>query len=115
MRKRVGKGLGMSAVLVVLARVAPAAAPLPPAPPPPLEAAGPADAEAAESDSESALVEQQIRQNEELVANRRQKVTFGGYVDVGYFATEGNGSGVVEDVLHAYPGYAGYQWVFPGD
>jgi hypothetical protein len=105
----------MSAVLVALARVAPAAAQLPPAPLPPPEGAAPADAEAAESDAEAALVEQQIRQNEELVANRRQKVTVGGYVDVGYFATEGNGSGVVEDVLHTYPGYAGYQWVFPGD
>ena len=105
-----------SVALLVVARAAPALAQLPPAPPPPAEALAPAEPDEAGDDaSEASLVEQQIRQNEELVANRRQKLTFAGYVDFGYFATEGNGSGVTQDVLHTYPGYAGYQWVFPGD
>jgi hypothetical protein len=58
---------------------------------------------------------EQIRQNEELATHRRQTVTVSGYVDFGFFATEGNGSGFVQDVMHTYPGYAGYTWVFPGD
>ncbi|HVU51277.1 MAG TPA: hypothetical protein VHL80_11355, partial [Polyangia bacterium] len=98
---------------------APAAAQLPPAPPPaeatPPAPAPPAADEVVDSDAEAALVEEQIRQNEQLAASRRQRIQVGGYVDFGWFATEGNGSGVVEDVMHSYPGFGGYQWVFPGD
>ncbi len=61
------------------------------------------------------LLASQIRQNEELAASRRQVLTVGGYVDFGFFATQGNGSGFVQDVMHTYPGYPGYTWVFPGD
>jgi hypothetical protein len=89
----------------------------PPALPVPPAAVDPAGLDDSPSDagSEAALVDEQIRQNEELVAHRRQLLTLGGYVDFGFFVPEGNGVGYVQDVLHTYPGYAGYQWVFPGD
>ncbi len=63
-----------------------------------------------------ALVEAQIRQNEELVAHARQVLTFGGYVDLGFFVPQGNGAGYVQDIGHArYPEYGQYGWVFLGD
>jgi hypothetical protein len=83
--------------------------PAAPAAPPPDEEAAPA------TPDEAALLDEQIRQNEALAASRRQAVTFGGYVDFGFFAPEGNGAGYVQDVMHTYPGYRGYSWVFLGD
>jgi hypothetical protein len=63
-----------------------------------------------------ALVEAQIRQNEQLATNARQVLTFGGYVDLGFFAPQGNGAGYVQDYGHAtFPEYGGYGWVFLGD
>lgn len=94
------------AATIVVAR--PAHAQLPP-PPPPL----PDDAVAAPTDEDPLAAV--IRQNEELAARRRPAVTVGGYVDFGFYAPQGDGSGVRQDVLHTYPGYAGYAWVFPGD
>lgn len=85
--------------------------PIPPLPPPP-----PADDPAAFGwTAEEDLLAAQIRQNEELAARRRPALTVSGYVDFGFYAVEGDGSGVRQDVLHSYPGYAGYAWVFPGD
>jgi hypothetical protein len=88
---------------------------LPPAPPVSLDAPAPAleeEAPVAESDAVQALLEEQIRQNEALAASRRSTVTLGGYVDVGFFAPEGNGSGYRQDVLDPHPGYT---WLFRGD
>ncbi len=63
-----------------------------------------------------ALVAEQIRQNEELVAHSQKLLTIGGYVDFGFFAPEGDGAGYVQDFGHArYPGLASYNWVFLGD
>jgi hypothetical protein len=62
------------------------------------------------------LVEAQIRQNEQLIANSRQVVTWSGYLDVGFFAPQGNGAGYVQDFGHArFPEHAQYSWVFLGD
>ncbi|HEY4188249.1 MAG TPA: hypothetical protein VGP07_24455 [Polyangia bacterium] len=62
------------------------------------------------------LVAQQIRQNEELVANSHKALTWSGYVDFGFFAPEGDGSGYVQDIGHArYPKLSNYNWVFLGD
>ncbi|HVZ74774.1 MAG TPA: hypothetical protein VHJ20_20465 [Polyangia bacterium] len=66
-------------------------------------------------------LEQRLADTQDMVANRRPIVTTAGYVDFGFFATEGNGSGVVQDLGPAssryFPQYAGpsYGWVFLGD
>jgi hypothetical protein len=64
------------------------------------------------------LIEQQVRQNEELVANSRPSLTWGGYIDAGFFVPQGNGAGYVQDYGHArfnYAPYTNYSWVFLGD
>ena len=62
-------------------------------------------------------LEARLDQMQALVANRQPRVILGGYVDVGFFATQGNGSGIVRDQGNVYfPQYAGqYGWVFLGD
>ena len=62
-------------------------------------------------------LQQRLDQMQELVANRQPRVIVGGYVDLGFFATQGNGSGIVRDQGNvAFPQYAGkYGWVFLGD
>jgi len=68
--------------------------------------------------SSSALLEAQIRQNEQLVANNRQSFTWEGYVDFGFFVPQGNGSGYVQDYGHAVLNqapYTNYAWTFLGD
>ncbi|HXI60054.1 MAG TPA: hypothetical protein VNO55_28500 [Polyangia bacterium] len=88
------------------------AAPLPG--PPGLDPTEAAAAAGGETDA-ATLLEAQIRQNEALAASRRQSIIWGGYIDFGFFAPEGNGAGYVQDVLHRYPGYPGTEWVFLGD
>jgi hypothetical protein len=58
-----------------------------------------------------------LDQMQELVANRQPRVIVSGYLDLGFYATEGNGSGIVRDQGNVYfPQYAGkYGWVFLGD
>jgi hypothetical protein len=81
------------------------------------------EAAAAEAAAESgpldaSLVDAQIRQNEQLANARRSIVSWGGYVDFGFFIPSGNGAGYVQDYGHArFPGapYNGYSWVFLGD
>lgn len=81
------------------------------------------EAAAAEAAAESGpldagLVDAQIRQNEQLANARRSVVSWGGYVDFGFFIPSGNGAGYVQDYGHArFPGppYDGYSWVFLGD
>ncbi len=62
-------------------------------------------------------LEARLDQMQALVANRQPRVILGGYVDVGFFATQGNGSGIIRDQGNFYfPQYAGkYGWVFLGD
>jgi hypothetical protein len=110
--------------------------PTPDIPPLPAEAPGaaPADANAdadanlvlpddthedGQSDPIAKINELQARldQMQELVANRQPRVIVGGYIDLGFYATQGNGSGIVRDQGNvAFPQYAGrYGWVFLGD
>ena len=66
----------------------------------------------------SALVEQQIRQNEALVASSRSSVSWSGYIDFGLFVPQGNGAGYVQDFGHQRLNrapYTSYNWVFLGD
>jgi hypothetical protein len=67
---------------------------------------------------DASLLEAQIRQNEQLVAAHRQILTWGGYIDFGFFAPSGSGAGYVQDyghqILNMAP-YTRYSWVFLGD
>jgi hypothetical protein len=62
-------------------------------------------------------LQQRLDQMQELVANRQPRVIVGGYIDLGLYATQGNGSGIVRDQGNVlFPQYAGkYGWVFLGD
>jgi hypothetical protein len=66
---------------------------------------------------DNAAFEARLAQSEALVRNNQPTVQVGGYVDVGFFVPQGNGSGYVEDFGHVYfPQYAGkFGWVFLGD
>jgi hypothetical protein len=61
--------------------------------------------------------EARLEQLRGVVLGRQPRVTVGGYVDFGFFATQGNGSGIVRDDGNAlFPQYRGqYGWVFLGD
>jgi hypothetical protein len=111
-------------------------APLPAAPPP-VEAAGEdtesadadADADAADADADAGPqmedehyeeLKEEVRQLRGVVAGRKPIFTFNGYADVGFFATQGDGSGFIQDVgppaMRYFPQYANqYAWVFLGD
>jgi hypothetical protein len=58
-----------------------------------------------------------LRRTEELVLNRQPTVTWGGYIDFGFFVPTGNGSGYVQDFAHQrFPALGQrYGWVFLGD
>jgi len=65
-------------------------------------------------------LERRLAETELAAARRRPSVTVSGYVDFGFFATQGDGSGVVQDVgpapSRAFPEYANkFAWVFLGD
>ncbi|HVZ87842.1 MAG TPA: hypothetical protein VHG72_12785 [Polyangia bacterium] len=64
-----------------------------------------------------AELEQRLEQMQAVVVGRQPRVILGGYIDLGFYATEGNGSGIVRDQGNVYfPQYAGkYGWVFLGD
>jgi hypothetical protein len=64
-----------------------------------------------------AELEARLDQMQSLVTGRQPRVIVGGYIDLGFYATEGNGSGIVRDQGNVYfPQYAGrYGWVFLGD
>ena len=66
---------------------------------------------------DNAAFEQRLAQSEALVRHNLPTVQVGGYVDLGSFVPEGNGSGYVEDFGHVFfPEYAGrFGWVFLGD
>jgi len=82
------------------------------------EAAVVLDEEPAPADQATidALVAQQVKQNEQLVANGQKVLNWGGYVDFGFFVPQGDGSGYVQDYGHTrYPNLSNYNWVFLGD
>jgi hypothetical protein len=110
----------------------PPAAPAPPAPP-----ESPAAAETAPAPEDApnlvlpddsvegqvdpfvkiAELEARLDQMQSLVAGRQPRVVVGGYIDLGFFVPEGNGSGIIRDQGNLlFPQYAGrYGWVFLGD
>jgi hypothetical protein len=63
-------------------------------------------------------LERRLADMQDVAARRRPIVTVGGYVDFGFFAVGGDGSGVVQDLgpNRYFPADAGrYAWVFLGD
>ena len=97
-----------------------------PAAPPPsdADAADPGDADE-ESLEEAATplterirdLEAKLEQTRQLVTGRAPRVTVGGYIDLCFFAPQGDGSGIIRDQGNQYfPEFAGkYGWVFLGD
>jgi hypothetical protein len=63
------------------------------------------------------LLEERIRQTEELVRNHQPTVVLSGYLDFGFFVPQGNGAGYVQDYGHlVFPRYRDrFGWVFLGD
>jgi hypothetical protein len=72
-------------------------------------------------------VEQRLGQLEQVQAQLRPRLAFAGFIDVGAFVAQGDGTGFVQDVgppgarafpgcARAFPGYVDrYAWVFLGD
>jgi Putative beta-barrel porin-2, OmpL-like. bbp2 len=62
-------------------------------------------------------LESRLEQMQSVIVGRQPRVTVGGYLDLGFFATEGNGSGILRDQGNMlFPQYGGrYGWVFLGD
>ncbi len=93
----------------------------PPAPPAAPNLAAPDDtSDAAETEidplAKIAELEARLDQQQSVIVGRQPRVIVGGYIDLGFFATEGNGSGIVRDQGHAlFPQYSNYGWLFYGD
>jgi hypothetical protein len=62
-------------------------------------------------------LETRLDQQQSVIVGRQPRVIVGGYIDIGFFAVQGNGSGIIRDQANAYfPQYGGqYGWVFLGD
>jgi len=65
-------------------------------------------------------LERRLADSEAAAVQKRPLVTVSGYIDGGFFVTQGNGNGVVQDLgppeNRRFPQYAGkYAWVFLGD
>ena len=119
--------LWIAAALALVARAAPAAPP-PPGPP---DVAG-ADADDYDDDvgeegsSQAATedrlhtVEGRLDRLEQTVIFRQPRVTLSGFIDVGFFAVQGDGTGFVQDsgpaAARHFPAHADrFAWVFLGD
>ena len=73
------------------------------------------DQKIAELEAKLADVEQQLRTAENS-RKSRFPIKIGGYGDVGFFATQGDGSGLRRDVAHMmFPEHQDIGWVFYGD
>ncbi len=73
------------------------------------------DQKTADLEAKLADVEQQLR-TQENSRKSRFPIKFGGYGDVGFFATQGDGSGLRRDVAHVmFPEHKDIGWVFYGD
>ena len=97
-----------------------------PAASPTYEADADPDADADEESLEEAAtplterirdLEAKLEQTRQLVTGRAPRVTVGGYIDLGFFVPQGDGSGIIRDQGNQYfPEFAGkYGWVFLGD
>jgi hypothetical protein len=119
----------LACAIVVDERAAEAAAADTAAPPPAaidLDAPAPVD-DGAASDAEPPPpldpmtritdLETRVEQLQAVVTGRQPRLTFGGYIDVGLFVPQGDGSGIIRDEGNAlFPEYQGrYGWVFLGD
>ncbi|HEY5450258.1 MAG TPA: hypothetical protein VIQ54_15995 [Polyangia bacterium] len=65
-------------------------------------------------------LEQRLDQTRQVATARRPIVSVGGYIDAGFFASQGTGAGIIQDSGaagdRAYPEYMNrYGWVFLGD
>jgi hypothetical protein len=101
-------------------RVVAAEPPAPDAPAAPSLAAPDDTPDAAETEidpiAKIAELEARLDQQQSVIVGRQPRVIVGGYIDLGFFATEGNGSGIVRDQGHAlFPQYSNYGWLFYGD
>lgn len=77
-------------------------------------------AKASETDDRVAALEQELAQLRSVTLGKQPLFTLRGYGDFGFFATQGNGSGVRQDTglvsQRHFPQYAdSYAWVFLGD
>jgi hypothetical protein len=90
----------------------------PPAVPPPPADEAPAD-EAATMDPFSTMkdLEARLEQTRSLVVGRQPRVVVGGYIDLGFFVPQGDGSGIVRDSGNVlFPQYGQhYGWIMAGD
>jgi len=78
----------------------------------------PAEAQEAQIDPFAKIAELEARldQQQSVIVGRQPRVIVGGYIDLGFFAPQGNGSGILRDQGNLYfPQYAHYGWVFLGD
>lgn len=64
-----------------------------------------------------AELEARVEQLQSQVTSWQSRLNLGGYIDLGFFGTQGNGSGIVRDQGNMlFPQYQGrYGWVFLGD
>jgi hypothetical protein len=62
-------------------------------------------------------LEARLEQTRQVATGRAPRVTVGGYIDLGFFVPQGDGSGIIRDQGNQYfPEYAGkFGWVFLGD
>ncbi len=85
---------------------------------PTLDLVAPDDGTAPPADpiAKIAELETRLEQMQSVIVGRQPRVVVGGYLDLGFFATQGNGSGIIRDQGHElYPAYGKYGWVFLGD
>jgi hypothetical protein len=89
----------------------------PPAAAAPVEEAAPEEASPVDPFTQIKDLDARVEQLRGVVAGRQPRVTVGGYIDFGFFATTGDGSGTARDVGNMFfPQYIGqYGWVFYGD
>jgi len=99
-----------------------ASRPVPPAPEPDADVGDSTDDESLEEAATPLTerirdLEAKLEQTRQLVTGRAPRVTVGGYIDLGFFVPQGDGSGIIRDQGNqSFPEFAGkYGWVFLGD
>ncbi len=120
--RRAAGALGPAIATLLLASETHAAPPAPrpatrvPAAPAPVDDA-PDEAAPVDPFADIRDLETRLEQLRTVVVGRQPRVTLGGYIDLGFFVPQGDGSGIVRDAGNLlFPQYAGqYGWVFLGD